>query len=562
MGYSSKEILDDIHKSNPLPSKGKIDKSSKIHNLNVQIDSLLNEDEKNAGNFLYWAIKTCIEPNGLKELFDSTNVVPSQAMLDTLTESNKSFTTLTSYDNFYIKQLNTFIKDSEKLEYVYLNKVLTFFNYDIMHVFNDALIIPPMGFIKKNQSINDTNKQTTFLRSLNHIYFIKNNETSPYFNFISLCPKKAYVDGFKKLFPEVYENVMNRGFNDDVKIGVDPYVINAFVGLVNKVFSVNGRKLNISKFNIPADKKSAEKEKSITRGTIMVNKVKNSNFGKAVANIKNKVSNSYGIKQLARKLMESTEPIKDDIIEAVSQEHPEFQGKTFKQLEQEWKTDNCKKLDKRDDDFINGFVNFVKTGKDFKNYWDNMEDKNLMFDVISRKLYYMTDAKQYLYIWDKSQDYLCLKSDDDYSNYASNIESGNREQDKADMESFENNREESGIDRYVDDYLQTVDEDYEEPEDKFEQDYPSIKDFNELSRIVNVVTLSLPNKQLLLNNELGYCYPTSMDINKFKEYKNSLTEQNQDSYRWQIYNDLMRMLKIQQNESISYIADLLMKFID
>ena len=58
MGYDSKAILNDIHKADPLPSKGKIDKRTKLVNLNKSFDALLTDDEYNAASFIYLLITT------------------------------------------------------------------------------------------------------------------------------------------------------------------------------------------------------------------------------------------------------------------------------------------------------------------------------------------------------------------------------------------------------------------------------------------------------------------------------------------------------------------------
>ena len=58
MGYDSKAILNDIHKADPLPSKGKIDKRTKLINLNKSFDALLTDDEYNAASFIYLLITT------------------------------------------------------------------------------------------------------------------------------------------------------------------------------------------------------------------------------------------------------------------------------------------------------------------------------------------------------------------------------------------------------------------------------------------------------------------------------------------------------------------------
>ena len=57
MGYTSKEILNDIHKAEPLPSKGKITKTVKQENANKSLDASLTNEQYQAALFIYNLIK-------------------------------------------------------------------------------------------------------------------------------------------------------------------------------------------------------------------------------------------------------------------------------------------------------------------------------------------------------------------------------------------------------------------------------------------------------------------------------------------------------------------------
>ena len=289
-----------------------------------------------------------------------------------------------------------------------------------------------------------------------------------------------------------------------------------------------------------------EKEKSIQQNISALEKFQKTKIGNFIKAITTKATqktlNGLGIGGLAKKLKE-TQEIKNELIQAISEEHPEFAGKTFEDLENEWKTPHCKELDIRDKNFLSKAMVDWKKGEDLKKYWDDTKDLDEFFDVISRQLYYATNKKQYLYIWDKKQNYICLKGDDKYSNYVNNVEFNNREQDGNDMEQYEINRSDSDIDEYIADYQDDQsDQDESSISAAFEEKYPSIKEYDVLSSVVNAIASAKPLTQLMLNQELGNCYPTQDWIDRFKYYQSKLTPETQDSFRWQIYDDLNNII--------------------
>ena len=87
MGYDSKAILDDIHKADPLPSKGKIDKKTKLINLNKAFDALLNDDEYATAEFIYFLITKAFGVN-LPDLYDPRKDAMNSKALESLSESN------------------------------------------------------------------------------------------------------------------------------------------------------------------------------------------------------------------------------------------------------------------------------------------------------------------------------------------------------------------------------------------------------------------------------------------------------------------------------------------
>jgi hypothetical protein len=284
-----------------------------------------------------------------------------------------------------------------------------------------------------------------------------------------------------------------------------------------------------------------EKEKAIQSGNIIFNLLKKTKIGSFVGNMAkkavNKVVNSTGIGALAKKLTESNE-IKDEVIQAIAEEYPEFEGKTFKDLEEEWKTDHCKQLDKRDKDFLTNAMGIWTSGEALKKYWDETENLTTFFDVISRQLYYASDKKQTLYIWDEKQDYLCTREDDQFSKYVNNIEFNNREQDDEDMEQYESNRYDSNIDDYVDDYQDDLENSEDEFDEQFEAKFPSVKDAKSLAKIVDLIANAKPLDRLVINDELGVCYPTKDLVDQFKYYQSRIASGVIESYRSDIYSDL------------------------
>lgn len=551
MGYTSKEILNDIHKAEPLPSKGKITKTVKQENANKSLDASLTNEQYQAALFIYNLIKFAFKLK-VQDLYNSSTEPINSEALATLTESaNDSLDKPTALDNLYKKTCEQFVKDNKDFEYIYANRVLQFFGYNIFDLFKQANVEPPLSLFgggKLSQLyLKDTIGQTKFLRSANHLLLL-DEEGSKYKanGFLKHEALKETYVGFKKVFKEVAENFEANTLNDDINIGVDLYIINAFVGLINNIAKVDNKKFNIIPISIPKDKIAPEKEKSIQQNISALEKFQKTKIGNFIKAITTKATqktlNGLGIGGLAKKLKE-TQEIKNELIQAISEEHPEFAGKTFEDLENEWKTPHCKELDIRDKNFLIKAMTDWKKGEDLKKYWDDTEDLDEFFDVISRQLYYATNKKQYLYIWDKKQNYICLKGDDKYSNYVNNVEFNNREQDGNDMEQYEINRSDSEIDEYIADYQDDQDDQDESSiSAAFEEKYPSIKEYDVLSSVVNAIASAKPLTQLMLNQELGNCYPTQDWIDRFKYYQSKLTPETQDSFRWQIYDDLNNII--------------------
>ena len=200
------------------------------------------------------------------------------------------------------------------------------------------------------------------------------------------------------------------------------------------------------------------------------------------------------------------------------------------------------------------FSNKVKNGDDFKKYWDNTENINELLDSISRQLYYTTNKKLYLYTWDKNQNWLCLKNDDKYSEYVSDVEYDNRMKDEADMEAFESNRRASGIDDLIYEYNNAHYGDT--AGNQFELEHPSLKDINELSRVVDVIASAAPFKQIKLSDELGVCIPDRNDIETFKGFQTELKGNFPEACRNEVYESLRKLLsRSNAVESITSVAE-------
>ena len=439
MGYDSKAILDDIHKADPLPSKGKIDKKTKLVNLNKSFDALLDGDEYATAEFIYFLITKAFGVN-LPDLYDPRKDAMNSKALESLSESNNDYFLPTPLDNLYKKVCLDFAKDNKDMEYTFANRVLQFYGYNIDGYLKnledgvDILIHTPS--LSKTY-LNDTEGQTKFIRSANHLLFILSNKED------NLTILEEKFKSFEKVFKEVGENFRNKHFNDDVKIGADIYVINAFGGLINKVCKLNDKNLSIKILEIPKDKKAPEKEKSLAQSNAILDKIKKSKIGQFF----NKVVNNPSIKMMARKLVESVEGDSENL-KTLQTLDPDRFGKyqTFSDLENEWKTDHCKQLDERDNKFITDVLSKMGTSDDLKRYWDKQEDLTDLFETVSRQLYYLTDKKDYLLTWDKKSGYLCMKNDEQFSNYVSHVEFNNRQQDSQDMDAYKSNREQSGVD--------------------------------------------------------------------------------------------------------------------
>ena len=529
MGYDSKAILDDIHKADPLPIKGKIDKKTKLINLNKSFDALLDDDEYATAEFIYFLITKAFGVN-LPDLYDPKKDAMNSKALESLSESNNDYLIPTPLDNLYKKVCLDFAKNNKDMEYTFANKVLQFYGYNIdgylKNVEDGVDILVHTPSLSKTY-LNDTEGQTKFIRSANHLLFILSNKED------NLTTLEEKFKSFEKVFKEVGENFRNKHFNDDVKIGADIYVINAFGGLINKVCKLNDKNLSIKILEIPKDKKAPEKEKSLAQSNAILDKIKKSKIGQFF----NKVVNNPSIKMMARKLVESVEGDSENL-KTLQTLDPDRFGKyqTFSDLENEWKTDHCKQLDERDNKFITDVLSKMGTSDDLKRYWDKQEDLTNLFETVSRQLYYLTDKKDYLLTWDKKSGYLCMKNDEQFSNYVSHVEFNNRQQDSQDMDTYKSNREQSG----VDDLLSQAESDGSE---LFEKNYPSIKDYNVLKQAVDMIASAKPGSQVIINDEIGACIIKNQeDIDWFKQFQQQLTEENQATWRWQIYDKLKELM--------------------
>ena len=463
--------------------------------------------------------------------------------LESLSESDNDYLLPTPLDNLYKKVCLDFAKDNKDMEYTFANRVLQFYGYNIDGYLKnvedgvDILIHTPS--LSKTY-LNDTEGQTKFIRSANHLLFILSNKED------NLTTLEEKFKSFEKVFKEVGENFRNKHFNDDVKIGADIYVINVFGGLINKVCKLNDKNLSIKILEIPKDKKAPEKEKSLAQSNAILDKIKKSKIGQFF----NKVVNNPSIKMMARKLVESVEGDSENL-KTLQTLDPDRFGKyqTFSDLENEWKTDHCKQLDERDNKFITDVLSKMGTSDDLKRYWDKQEDLTDLFETVSRQLYYLTDKKDYLLTWDKKSGYLCMKNDEQFSNYVSHVEFNNRQQDSQDMDTYKSNREQSG----VDDLLSQAESDGSE---LFEKNYPSIKDYNVLKQAVDMIASTKPGSQVIINDEIGACIIKNQeDIDWFKQFQQQLTEENQATWRWQIYDKLKElMVKEVYKESIHKTA--------
>jgi hypothetical protein len=191
----------------------------------------------------------------------------------------------------------------------------------------------------------------------------------------------------------------------------------------------------------------------------------------------------------------------------------------------------------------------ITTGEELKKYWDAQQDLTDLFETLSRQLYYLTDTKDYLMTWDKRSGYLCMKNDEQFSNYVSGVEFNNRQQDSQDMDEYKSNRAESGVD-------ELLSQNESDGSELFEKTYPSITDFNVLKQLVDAIATANIGDQVKVNDEIGTCIIKEQEtLDWFKQIQQQLTEENQANWRWQIY-DLLKKVMMNEiyKESISEIA--------
>ena len=141
MGYTSKEILDDINRGNPLPSTGKITKQTKQENANKSLDAALTDDQYKAARFIYDIITSIYKVDNIQDLYDPKLEAVNSKALETLTESSKDEDAPTASDILYKKICKRFASDNKSYKYIYANRVLQFFGYDISELFKQKLQI-------------------------------------------------------------------------------------------------------------------------------------------------------------------------------------------------------------------------------------------------------------------------------------------------------------------------------------------------------------------------------------------------------------------------------------
>ena len=562
----AKSLIDAIHKEDPLP-QGKIDKKSKEDNLNKLLDSALIDEHYKAAKFLYTLMSTCFGIKG-KNFFDrEKDASASEALSALMNESEEPDSNEPKEDGSKLTKKDLKYKDfatkllNPETPVVYAYTILESFSFDVS---KDHEVVTK----KKNneQEVkqvkgNTVNKlfgvirskadQTTFIRSANHAKAILEKNDDYYYDGITKIPG---YDDFKKVFPDVASNYEANHFNGDVDTGVNPYVVNALIGLINK--SIKQKKpdgttsgsFKINAIKIPKDKVEADKESSIKSGTNGLNSMLNNVIKNLVASaVKAVMKDSISIKQVANVLREATTKIEDDWILKVGEQNPEFQGKTFADLEQEWKNDHFRQMDLRDAKVLQQLNSAVGSdGQALKKYIDRLNDAqiNELFDTLSRQVYLATDGKTTLQSWDKSQNWLCLSNFKPFDDFTMNDELTNRDQDKADLDEYNQNRDDCGIDDLV--YLlKGIEEGTARDEEgnliispeEFESNYPSMADDKELARVIGVICQAPTDAQTELSQELGSVLVTQKDKDTFTSLNKDIQNEMQNN-RINLYQKL------------------------
>lgn len=571
MAYSAKDILNDIHRVYPVPTLGKMDRNSHNNSANKLIDSSLSDDLYKSAKFIYSLMTDCFGAVG-KPLYEPSIDASNSAALSSLTESSHKSPELKTPLDLKFTDFSKKVLNNKKSDFTYANVVLKEFNFDIDIVVQklDNNVVQGGTFDKPFGAIKNKADQTAFLRSANHCLSILEGKVDDFF-FDGLSKKEGF-DSFEKVFDDVAENYKSKTFNDDVQIGVSPYSVNAFANLISKSIKIinpvdNKRSsISITPIKIPEDKVDSDKMASLNKGESLVNSTVVSlvksflsggvsgvmfNLGSrlvqfATGQIASKLKESGSIKDVASlmRLSESKLTLNNDTLARIAELHSEFQGKTVEDLENEWNPDSRKKLNQRDFNVLTDLSSQVKSGYDLKKYIDNNDNLLQFFDVISRQLYLSTNFNMTLLEWDRKQDDLVALDIPGFEQFISN-EDTSRMKDENDLETYASNRNNSKIDVYLDE-LDELDSESNDNDDgffsveNFEAKYPSLKNSDELARIINVVASASPESVVTLNDELGQCAVDESDINFFKYY-NKHDDEVQNNLV-DIYNQLNSMI--------------------
>ena len=507
------EILDAIHKNNPLPKK--IDSGDKADKSKTTIlakgDSVLTLEEREFARLLYIIMKGFLDkaPKKFYNL-DSNNKDIEKLNVDT--DVAPTFN-LTKIDFKYKKRVEELMLT--KNEYVFASEILKAFN--VAKAKNLKLVDP--SIISKVPVITKSvPEQTEFLRCFNHVMREKEDKADArndaYYNYLTneKVFLKESLESLRTFLPEAIENVDNDPMNHDFDRGLLPSITNEIINLCNRYLKNLDNSVKIEKLPSKADKTEQEIEKNLNSADTALDKLEKSILGKIrnflnpneVKGFDGKTNNerqadmitasalsdgvtmsldavgdsinttidglmkeSVSIKSIAKLLREATNAPEEKIDEKekefqeVKEFYPDRPFAKFNSYQEmvdtSWKSPDQAMKDDDAKQYVSTNIVPLKKGKDMLNYLNslkgNQDGTSKLLDVISRQMYFATNGKQSLYELDTKASYSISSNWPEFEEYI-NIESDNRAEDEEDLTFYESKKTGSGYEEAVADYKQ------------------------------------------------------------------------------------------------------------
>ena len=536
------EILNDIHKKEPLPNK--INNNNKKTPKLAFLDSTIPIEQRKLAYAIY-ALMVLFAGDKTKDFYnkdiDGNEIKELSVPISPISYPTEN---LTDKDLEYIDFSKSII--STKNEYV--------FAFDVLKAFNVTVGFPKkvkdkdgnetdvdekgteetltldrdFGVIKNKQD------QTEFMRSLNHVMREANGSEDLNYNYISTeLPKELFVT-LENQLRDVIKNIKNDPMNHDFDRGVLPSVANEIIRLCNKYLSNLGDTIKITEIPISNDETDQDVAKNLKSAdkqlTGILGKIKNvfntqptkakgdllSSVAGGIVSVANAiVKESLSTYSTYSYLRESTDEQSSDKKEEEFQNVKEFfpdrpfaTFNTYKEMSDSWKSPEQITRDKEDLDFATQVVKPFTDGKEFLNYLNslrgNQKEVSKLLDVISRQIYIASDGKNDLSTLDEKANYALSDNWSEFEEYINSEEPNNRDADYKALTFFNTKKNGSGYDAAVAAYnkIQQNKEAGEAAAESFGDKDALNKNSSELDSVVNTTAKEMSDKLSELKDEL------------------------------------------------------------